>query len=329
MASTRLLPLAVACILPLSAVACGGSDDDGPVVPEGTHYGYVVSQASVPENNTQARDFGLDLGAARSGTPDGIVDNQLGVVLGTLSGMGFEIQGTIDEAIAQGSIILLVDFQATDFMNTSAAGLGVKIGATAMPAPCTDPTDLTTCGQHLKGTGSFTIAASSPADALVAGPVVNGTFNGGPGNLALQIALGTTDPLTLNLLAARARATGISDTGITTLTVGGALTTEELNTQVLPAIQVQVAGLIERDCGTGGTPPSCGCAADSTAALILGLFDGTAAGTVQDCTVSVEEIAGNFLIKGLLAPDVCSKDTCEAPDALSLGIQVQTVKGTF
>jgi hypothetical protein len=313
----------------LSAAACGGSEDEGAVVPEGTHYGSVVSQASVPENNTEARNFGLDLGAAKSGTPDGTVDNRLGEVLATLASMGFDIQGTIDEAIATGSIILLVDVQTKDFMNASAAGLSVKIGATPTPEPCTDPADLTTCGKHLQGTGSFTISPNSPADALVAGRIVNGTFNGGPGDLSLQIALGTTEPLTLGLLNARAKATGLSETGITTLTVGGSLTTDDLNTQVLPAIQGQVAGVIERDCGTGGTPPACGCAVDSTGATILTLFDGTAVGTVQDCTVSVEEIAGNFLIKSLLAPDVCSTDSCAAPDALSLGIQVQTVKATF
>jgi hypothetical protein len=326
MASTRLFHLAVACILPLSAVACGSSDGEGPIVPEGTHYGYVVNQASVPETNAQARTFGLDIGAAKSGTPDGTIDNRLGEVLATLAGMGFDIQGTIDEAINQGSIILLVDFQTADFMNTSAAGLAVKIGATPTPAPCTDPTDLTTCGQHLKGTGSFTISSSSPMDAAVGGQIVNGTFNGGPGDLSLQIALGTTEPLTLSLLAARARATGISETGMMTLTVGGALTNDDLNTQVLPAIQVQVAGVIERDCATA-VPTSCTCTG-ATGMTLLNLFDGSD-GTARDCKISTAEIAGNVLIKSLLAPDVCSTDTCDAPDALSLGIQVQTVKGTF
>src|SRR5262245_35881969 len=95
--------LFAAAVLPLSLVACGG--DDGPVVPEGMHYHYVGNQVLVPTTNTQSREYGLDL------NKDGQPDNQLGMVLSQLTGMGFKIQDTIDTAIAQGGIILLVDFQ--------------------------------------------------------------------------------------------------------------------------------------------------------------------------------------------------------------------------
>ncbi|HEX2689472.1 MAG TPA: hypothetical protein VHN14_22780, partial [Kofleriaceae bacterium] len=263
MASTRLL-LAIACVLPIAAVACGGSGSDTPPVPEGTHYGYVVSKALVPASMDQARMYGLDLGAAKSGTPDGTIDNQLGVVLSTLAGMGFAIQPTIDTAVNQGSIILLVDFQTKDFKNTSAAGLTVKIGATPMPAPCTDANDKV-CGHHLTGSGSFSVAANSPVDAAVAGKIVNGTFNGGPGDLSLQIALGTTEPLTLSLLAARAKATAISDTGMT-LTVGGLISTDDLNTQIFPALQVQLTAVLDNDCPplAQRTGTNCGCKSTST-----------------------------------------------------------------
>ena len=331
MVSTRLLCFAVACALPLSTVACGGSGEDASatVDSKGTHYGYVVSKALVPTSNDQARMYGLDLGATKSNTPDGTIDNRLGEVLSTLAGMGFAIQSTIDLAINQGSIILLVDFQTTDLKNASGTGLSVKLGATPSPAPCTNPSDTTTCGQHLKGTGTFSVSASSPADALVVGKIVNGTFNGGPGDLSLQIALGTTQPLTLSLLQARAKATAILDTGMT-LIVGGALTQSDLMTQVLPAIQTQVASIITRDCGTATPANNCACTTgSSTGSTLLTLFDGDIAGTQHDCTISVDEIAGNFLIKGLLAPDVCSTKTCTTPDALSLGIQVTAVKATI
>src|SRR5262249_16800319 len=150
----------------------------------------------------------------------------LGQVLGTLASMGFPIQSTIDDAINQGSIILLIDFQTKDFMNASAAGLSVKIGANPMPAACTNPTDLTTCGKHLNGMASFSIDPKSPTDALVAGTIVNGTFNGGPGNIDLQIALGSTQPITLSLLDARAKATAITAGGMTA-TVDGALSASD------------------------------------------------------------------------------------------------------
>ena len=57
------------------------------------------------------------------------------MVLGTLAGMGFDIQGTIDTAVAEGSIILLVDFQTKDFTNTTAAGIQVFLGDEPDAAP--------------------------------------------------------------------------------------------------------------------------------------------------------------------------------------------------
>ena len=328
MVLTRSLLLAAACALPLSIVACGGSSSDsGTVVPEGTHYGYVVSKANVPVDNKTATSYGLDLGSTKSGTPDGTIDNRLGQLLGTLAGLGFDIQTTVTDAINQGSIILLIDFQTKDFMNSSAVGLSVEFGANPVPAACTNPADLITCGKHLNGMASFSIDPKSPADALVAGKIVNGTFNGGPGNIDLQIALGTTQPITLSLLNARAKATAITADGMTA-TVGGALSTTDLMTTVIPAIADQVGLIIMRDCGTA-TPPACSCTTGmATGATLLTLFDGKD-GTTPDCKVSANEIAKSPLTAGLLGPDVCSTTTCTAPDALSLGIQVQTVKAMF
>ncbi|MDX2090900.1 MAG: hypothetical protein SFX73_23775 [Kofleriaceae bacterium] len=323
MASIR--PFLLAAALPFTLVACGG--DDGGVdqpTPEGPHYQTVSKKVLVPTNNSQAREYGLDIGSS-DGELDGTVDNQLGMVLGTLATMGFDIQATIDGAVAEGSIILLADFQTSDFMNTTAAGLKILLGdkATAMPAPCNDGETYdeetkTGCGRHLAGTGNFTIAAGSPNDAAVAGKIVNGVFTGGPGNITLQIALGGTDAIQLDLIGARAKATGISGDAITSLVLGGALTENDLNTKVIPAIQAQIAPIVTEDCP--GTAPSCNCTSGSTGATVLDLFDAN-----DNCEVSVEEIATNQLIQSLLAPDV----KIEGTDALSLGVKVETTKATF
>lgn len=314
-------PFLLAAVLPMTLVACGGDDGGGTVIPEGEHYQYVSSKAFVPENNNQAREYGLDLNG------DKVVDNQLGMVLGTLATMGFEIQATIDEAVAEGSIILLVDMQTADFTNTTAAGLQVLLGDNPMPAPCTDPLNPTiaTCGKHLTGTGSFSIAAGSPSNAAVAGKIINGTFNGGPGRISLQIALGGTGAIQLDLIGARAKASGITADAIASINLGGAITEDDLNTQVIPAIQAQLVPTIADDCTDLASPPACGCTAGSTGKTILDLFDGGLEGTVKDCAVSVEEITGNALIQSLLAPDV----EIDGEPALSLGIQVQTTKATF
>ncbi|MBA3456762.1 MAG: hypothetical protein H0T42_26975 [Deltaproteobacteria bacterium] len=323
MASIRPYLLAA---LSLTFVACSG-DDGGTVIPEGEHYQFVSKKAYVPTNNNQAREFGLDLNG------DKTVDNQLGMVLGTLSTMGFDIQATINEAVAEGSIILLVDFQTPDptFTSSSASGLRVLLGDVPTPAACNlgetycntaTPPVCTGCQRHLNGMGSFTVAAGSPP--ALGGKIINGTFTGGPGDLSLQIALGGTDGIQLDLIGARAKASGISADGMTSVILAGALTEEDLNTKVIPAISTQIAPVIAEDCNALTSPPACGCMAGSTGKTVLDLFDG-GDGTAKNCAVSVEEIKQNSLIQSLLAPDV----TIDGRKALSLGIKVETVKATF
>ena len=296
----------------LPLVAC---TDDGASAPEGPVNTYVVSEASVPVNNNQAREFGLDLNGDKS------PDNQLGMVLGTLSNQGFDVQGAITEAISQGDIILLLALQTKSFSSTSGAGLAVKLGdkATAMPAPCTGTTD-TTCRHHLDGTGMFTIGAGSPDNAAVSGKIVGGTFNGGPGKISLKIALGGPEGIQLDLIGARAKASGMTETGIESVILAGALPQADLDSKVIPAIHSQLGPLVTRDC-PGTTPPDCGCAASSTGRTILNLFDTNP----KNCIVTVEEIKGNTLIQSLLAPDV----EIDGTQALSLGIKVKATGGTF
>ncbi|HTL37747.1 MAG TPA: hypothetical protein VL326_31665 [Kofleriaceae bacterium] len=309
--------LAAAAVLPSLLAACGG--DDGNVIPEGTHYHYVANKVFVPTTNTQAREYGLDL------NKDGTVDNQLGMVLSTLGSMGFDIQTTIDTAVKEGSIILLADFQTKDFTNTTAAGVQIFLGdkATAMPAPCSSTTDMV-CAHHLDGTGMFTISASSPTNAALGGKIVNGTFNGGPGDLSLQIALGGTQAIQLDLIGARAKGSGITDSQIGTassggIVFGGAITKDDIDNKVIPAIQTQLVPIITRDCPTA-TAPTCVCTAETTGKTILGLFDAN-----DDCMVTVDEIKTNSLIVSLLSPDV----TINGKMALSLGIKATAVKATY
>ena len=327
-------PYMFAALLPMSLVACG-SDTSQPK-PEGMHYHYVANQINVPTNNTQARSYGLDLNG------DGTVDNQLGMVLGTLSSMGFKVQDNINTAVADGSIILLVDFQTKDFNSTTAAGISLYLGSNPMPAACNGSAD-TTCQHHLTGMGSFDAATNT--NTALAGKIVNGTFTGGPGHVTLQIALGGQQGIELDLIGARAKASDISATAIGSTTspntatsassggaiLAGAVTQDDLNNKIIPAVQAQIAPIVVRDCcGTGNTAhptcdpnatPSCGCMDGSTGKTILGLFDTSP----KDCTVSISEIQNNSLIMSLLAPDV----TIEGKMALSLGIQITTVGATF
>ncbi|HEX7841953.1 MAG TPA: hypothetical protein VF469_30995 [Kofleriaceae bacterium] len=331
MTSKSTFLVAAICAAPLSIAACGGSSD-GAITPAGPHHGYVVSSVSIPTSDKQATDFGLDLGSKTASKQDGMVDNKLGEALSALAALNFNIQGTVNTAVDQGSLILLIDLQTKDFASSDGAGFSVKIGATPMPAPCNGSSD-TVCRHHLDGTGMFTVAASSPTDAAVAGKIASGTFNGGPGDVTLQLAIGSTTPIELSLLHARVKATSITDAGMTAI-VGGLVTQAELTNSIGPAIQVQVAGILDRDCpvaaGATRTPPMCGCKASSTGATVVAALDGDLTmGADKDCVISTAEVLGFPLVAQLLLPDSCSTDSCKTPDSISIGIKAQAVKATF
>ncbi|MEJ7596406.1 MAG: hypothetical protein WKG01_00735 [Kofleriaceae bacterium] len=314
MASIR--PLFLVCLaIPATLVACGGGDDDNQEPPAGPHYTYVVNKAFVPTTNNQAREFGLDL------NDDTVIDNQLGMVLGVLAGRGFTVQATIDEAVAKGSIILLADMQTESFSASNAVGLSVRLGANPTPPACADTNDMV-CGKHLTGTGMFQISPSSPSDATLEGKIKSGVFQGGPGTIKLQIALGGTMPITLELIGARAKASTITDTTVGEIIVGGAVTKSALDNDVIPAIHGQLGPLIARDCKMLTAPPGCGCGDGTTGKTVLGLFD---TAEPKDCAVTVEEIKTNSLIVSLLAPDV----TIDGTPALSIGLKATAVKATF
>jgi hypothetical protein len=300
----------------LGTMACGGGDDD-PIVVEGDHHTYVVSRVDIPVDGEQADELGFDLDG------DGVVDNQLGNILAALitaaPAGSLDLQGSIDEAIAEGSILLLADIQATALTQAANAGFRLFLGDNPTPAPCTGPED-TVCGRHLTGDGSFTIAAGSPTDIVVGGNIVGGRFTGGPGRLSMQIAFGDTS-IDLVLVRARAEINGITVDGFGQSRVGGAVPNENVQNEVIPAVAEAIRSFIAEDCT--GTGDNCGCTPDSTGSTLLGIFD-----TNGDCQVPTDEVRNHSLIRTLLRPDL---DTTGdgTPDALSVGVGARGVKGSY
>jgi len=319
MPSNHSFFVAAACALPLSLAACGGSDsNDTPPVPEGQHYGYVVSGVSLPITNKQKTDFALDLGAAKSSKQDGVPDNKLGSLFQFVSA-AVDVQGAITTAVNAGSIILLVDFQTKDLANSSAAGFGVKIGSMPNPPACTNTADPTTCGRHLDGHGSFQIDTSASTDGVVAGKITSNAFTGGPGDVTVQLALSGTAPITLNLLRARVQAT-ISPTGIMNANIGGLVLPAELKAQLGPILEAQVAPILTQNCP--GTAPNCACTGTAASFLIP-------ADANHDCKLTADEIFTYQIVADQIRPDICTTSSCATPDGLSIGVQVQAVKAAF
>ena len=313
--------LYLASAVSLSLAACGGGDDGdegddggGPVV--GEHHQYVVSKMTLPEGANTALKLDID--------GNGTKENKLGNILFALTSQSqgqLDLQASLDRGVNNGDITLLTDVQATDLGTAKDAGLRVFLGEIVSPEACLDPEDDTTCGKHLLGTGMFTATAN---DSLVAGDIVGGRFTGGPGKLTLQLSLEGT-LIALNLINAKAELTVTAD-GIMNGLVGGAITKDELDTNVIPAIATTVDGIVKGDCTEPNpTPPACGCPASSTGKTLLGLFD-TAP---EDCSISLEEIRENSFIKTVLGPDLDILDPKGQNESLSVGVGITSVKATY
>jgi hypothetical protein len=260
-----------------------------------------------------------------------MADNGLGALLKTVKMLTkLDLQPFVTTAVDKGQIVLLADLQTGDLANAGAAGFTIKLGVSAsaaagspVPAPCASPEDMA-CRHHLGGDGTFTINAASPANATVAGSILNGTFSGGPGNLSLQLALSAADPITLNLSSARVKATSISATGMTAV-IGGVLLPGELTTAVGPVVLDQLTSILNTDCGPEADriPEKCNCRAGSVGESLIALADKTP----KDCKVSLDETEATVV--DILPLDVCSKASCSASDAISVAVQVKAVKASF
>jgi hypothetical protein len=126
----------------LALVGCGGGDDDGggdgvmEEDPNGTDHTYVINDLQVPSSANEATQLGLDIDG--NGQPD----NALGGLLAALAGQAdLDLNGTVNEQVVSGGLVLLANLKATALTDATGVGLHVYLGdaATAMPAPCTDP----------------------------------------------------------------------------------------------------------------------------------------------------------------------------------------------
>lgn len=311
-------------------VACGddgGGGGDDPIIIDDTapRTNYVVSELTIPASATESKNLGLDLDG------DGVTENALGGLLGALASTAdLDLQTGVDDQLAGGEFILLASVQATDLANASGVGTSVFFGDNPSPTACTNPDDVATCGKHLSGAGTFDIAANSPSDATLAGTLAGGELTTDPGTVSIELPLGETAPLQINLIGAQIVA-NVSATDISAGRLGGAITAEDVDNELIPAVQILVADIITEDCVPSGDV--CGCEAGSAGESVLNFFDNDG-----DCAVPVEELMSNSLIGATLRnPDLDLLDadgnfnpnSDGIPDSLSLAIGFDAVNGSF
>lgn len=270
-------------------LATGCAEESVEPVIEGDVHHYVVSEVHLPRTNQEARDIGLDLDG------DDAVDNQFGMVVSTLQGMGFDLAGTVDESVVRGNALTLLELQALDFTNAPNVGLATYLGANPDPAACTDPQDLSTCGQHLTTRAHYDVVADSQSD--VGHTVFDDSvlFADIP---VLPIALGLdpSAPLRVDLRSARVKLLNMRPDGGTALISGG-ITARDRDEVVLPEAARQLDRIVATECHqpTGSGP----CACTGRSGVLQEIFDAN-----DDCSISLDELRANALVTSLVSTDI-------------------------
>ena len=289
-------------------VACGSTESPS------TPGQYVVDSITIPSNPLSAA---IDLDG------DGGADNVIGNILNTLASVGnIDVQDAISNDISRGSTILLARVEADSFSNDDSITTEILLGDNPDPAPCADEND-EVCGNHLNGGASFTLQTGGNQAAPLAGGVENSQMLVGPGETTIQISFSANSaPLSLNLQLATLSGfltAGSIDDGI----IGGAITEQDLESDVIPAVVVIINDAVNADCSLSVAEGCCE-SETSTGAQILQFFDTD----IQDCTISSAEIVESPLVQSLLMPDIdLSGDG--TLDAFSLGLAVTAVGANF
>jgi len=196
---------------------------DPDIVPGFNIDGAVTAEGGDPTVCTNKKDF-------TSPAPDNEpgVDNQFGEIINSLSATGsFDITGSIEDAIADGSVVLLMQVEdIDDLVNDGNVTLSIFLGN--LPVGVDMPT-LGSDGKLQPGqtfdVDDNSLLPSGEPQVKVQGAIVNGRLRATTTAISLAISL-SGENLTLNILDAEVRATmaaGAMSDGI----IGGALDIQE------------------------------------------------------------------------------------------------------
>lgn len=285
-------------------------------VATGDHHQFVINTITIPTSSAEATMCGLNI----DGDVQNRVDNALGQIIAVLaSNAGADPQTVMDQALADGSALHLLDVQADSLADDPSVAMRPFFG---------DDTDGNPA-DNFSGSEMFDISASSPMNDLVPGAIVTGGLDLGPGEMSVRIVLfGGAPPVAVPLVGVRTTG-GITATNISNGILGGAITQDTIDNILLPAVTLGMQTLVAQDCG--GTFPNC-CTDGSNGQTVVALFDEN-----DDCTVSQSEVENNNLVMSLLAPDVDLFDASGnfnpgadgVKDSLSLGVCFTAVGAQF
>jgi hypothetical protein len=237
--------------------------------------------------------------------------NALGAILGALSSVLADLQGSVDGAVNNGTTVILLRFQSTNFTDDPNT-LGQNwIGAKpANPPCCAKPDDKAACATEskttcFKGDFKFEVDANSPQDAVFGGKITASTLDMKASVLPLKIPITTAGVIQLNLKSAQLKGK-LGATGITDGVLAGAISKKEVDTVLIPT----VAKMMQDTLADPKTP-------QSTKDQMLNLFDKSP----KDGKITEQEVKENPLITTFLSGDVDVDKDGELDLSLGVGFE--------
>jgi hypothetical protein len=315
------LSAAVSLLFGISQAGCGDEAEfdhceprEGALVdPAGSEYRYVVSAIELPASSNRAREMALQLDEDDNGRGD----NQLGHVFAAFGQFSeYDLSGEANALVASGELLQLIDVETRSLEDAGGVGVQVSLGQDLDD----DPSD-----NH---SGSEPLSLDRSVEAgLMSGTVADGQLIVELGTAPLALTFpGFGERFIFPLTGARMEAT-ITEDGIIG-SIGGAVSVENLNTQVVPALLEGFRRAIARDCSTGQ------CEEESFGLLLVEVFDDN---DPFDYVITEEELRNSSLFDAFFAPDMDLYDEegnyapgCDSVDeSLSITVGFAAVRADF
>lgn len=274
-------------------------------------YRYVVKAIAISGSARMAHELAMHI------DNDGLVDNLIGAVLGTIgSNSEYDLSAEANALVASGELLQLIDVQTQDFANAAGVGVQVALGKDLDGDPSNN---------HSGNEALALDLAVQPG--LMSGSVADGALVVELGTAPLAVTFpGLGERFVFQLSGARLEATMTED-GLEGK-IGGAISTEEVSASMLPALAEGFARAIASDC------PDKVCVDGSFGKLLIELLDTS---VPSDFVITVKELQDASLVQAFTQPDVdiFNEDGQLAPgcdgvaESLSISVGFSAVRATI
>ncbi|HVV82059.1 MAG TPA: hypothetical protein VHE35_03225 [Kofleriaceae bacterium] len=279
--------LALACA-PLAA--CTDEPPAGPPdVTTGAYHTYAQTGWILPHNASEARTVGADLDG------DGVIDNQAGSLIGSLIGLGLDLDGASAAAFSDGDVVALHRVRADSLVTDGSIEWTTYDGQPTAAPPRFDGTD------HLD------VLART---GRLIGLVRDGRAELDWGDATISMPF-FPDQSPLRLPLTGARMTMYVDGAGCAARIVGAIPEVEIDGLVLPDLAMELIIHIARHPDHPFTP------------IAMQVFD-----TNKDGKLTVDEVLATPVARGLFSPDL-DTDGDGVDDAMSFGASFECVPATF